>query len=197
VQGKIIVNFLGSYQTHEGNRKVRTGLLAEYVQKQSDRGELNSWSVALIAKDSPSAASFGGVDLQVIQRTLRTGLISDGSDRLRIQRLLSGRDEAIDFDSKDWEAALELTRKEWQGDPGRGQDEKAPDEPGGKQLRSIRPPERGLLLLYPLALRDSAGQELEYIVLGMGVSFPDSSSAPRVAYHVNGLYYEQEYGPEE
>ena len=53
------------------------------------------------------------------------------------------------------------------------------------------------MLLYPVRLRDETQAEGP-VVLGIGLSFPESVAAlARVTYKVNGIYYEQEFGPDE
>ncbi|HAN92106.1 MAG: Z1 domain-containing protein [Gemmatimonadetes bacterium] len=190
-----VLAFLKQYRSHEANRKVRTELIGSYIQKQVARGELTEWSVALISK-AGSPEPYAGLSLVPIERGLRVGRLDDMSDRYQIRRLVSPRDEAIDTEVMEWAAALRFTRDEWQADPGRGQGEEPPDEPSGKHIRAMRPLKRGLMILYPLRLHD-ASTALSSIVLGLAVSFPESPNAPRVRYQVNGIYYEQEFGPDE
>lgn len=190
-----ILAFLGRYTSHEANRKVRTELLSSYIERQVARHELTDWTIALMSKTGRST-KYAGLAVVPLDRSLRIGTLSDGGDRYQIRRLLSPRDEAIDLDREAWDRALRLTRDKWQADPGRGQGETAPDEPGGREIRSCRAVTSGLLMLYPLSLSDGT-RELEHVVLGMGISFPDSPNAPRVRYQVTGLYYEQEFGPDE
>jgi hypothetical protein len=190
-----VLTFLRRYVSHEANRKVRTELLVSYIERQVVRQELIDWTVALISKQGQSVV-YAALPVVPIERSLRIGTLSDGGDRYQIRRLLSPRDEAIDLDLPAWDRALDLTRAKWQADPGRGQDAAPPDEPGGREIRTCRAMTSGLLLLYPLRLNDGS-RELDHVVLGMGISFPESPNAPRVKYEVTGLYYDQEYGPDQ
>ena len=52
-----------------------------------------------------------------------------------IGRLLSPRDEAIDLDAAAYAAALEMTRKAWRPDPGRGGNSSGPKPPGPAKRR--------------------------------------------------------------
>jgi hypothetical protein len=191
----LVLGFLKEYISHEGNRKVRTELLTSYIEMQNQRGELTEWCVALVGKAGTQRA-YAGHSVTPLERALRVGLLVDSGDRYQIRRLLSPRDEGIDLSSEEWLAALELTRRAWHADTGRGQDAEVPAEPGGKQMRAVRPPTRGLLLLYPVCLTDEE-RSSETITLGIGISFPESPSAPRVTYKVNGIYYDQEFGPDQ
>jgi hypothetical protein len=190
-----VLAFLRRYVSHEANRKVRTELLVSYIEKQNVRGELTRWTIALLSKKGRKI-KYGNREVVPIERSLRTGSLTDAGDRYQIRRLLSPRDEGIDLSKEQWSDALELTRQEWQSDPGRGQGEDLPEEPSGKQMRGVRAERQGLLLLYPLQLRDESAAHPD-ITLGIGLSFPESAAAPRVTYRVNGIYYEQEYGPDE
>ena len=119
-------------------------------------------------------------------------------DRYSIRRLISPRDEAIDLDEAAWMAALAETRQAFHADPGRNGGRDEPDAPNGPAIRKVRPKERGVLLLYaldPALAGPKAGLPADApAVVGFAVSFPASSTAVRVKYHVNNIYWEQEYG---
>ena len=82
-----------------------------------------------------------------------------------------------------------------------------PTRPSGKKIRDLRgfgrdsikaSPERGLLLLYPLA-PEFKGKTLvnswNEPIMAFAISFPSSSSTVKVEYKVDHLLWEQEYGP--
>ena len=88
---------------------------------------------------------------------VRTDKAVDG--RYSIGRLLSPRDEGIDLDESSWGAALDLSRKSFKPDPGRGRIN-PPETPSGPAIRFTRgfgapdtgvtATKQGLLLLYLL-----------------------------------------------
>jgi hypothetical protein len=134
-------------------------------------------------------------------------------NRYSIGRLLSPRDEAIDLNGQEWEAALVETRHAWHADAGRLQETGSgvpsePNTPNGPAIRKIRGfgttdlgahPERGLLLLYVL---DPEKANADFPpetpgVVAFGMSFPGSRSGLKVEYKVNNVLWEQEYGSAE
>ena len=113
--------------------------------------------------------------------------------RYVIGRLLAPRDEAIDLDLEEYEAALRMTIVSWQKDPGRSRRKEEPTTPSGPSIRERRNARNGLLLLYPLS---PTGRHVEgdVPVIGFGISFPQSPTARTVTYTVNNVYSEQEFG---
>lgn len=200
-----VVNFLIAYRTHPEAYKVNSAILAEYVQSMAAKGELTSWTVAVIGGGEGARFDFApqvGVDM--VKRTNN----APHTDRYSIGRLLSPRDEAIDLDEAAWLAALAATRQAWHADPGRLRDANEPDAPNGPSVRKIRGfgapgiaacPERGLLLLYAL---DPQKSDIDFpkdapAVVAMALSFPGSKAGVTVEYKVNNVLWAQEYGSAE
>jgi hypothetical protein len=61
--------------------------------------------------------------------------------------------------------------------------------PAREDVRAVRPPQRGVLLLYPVRNVES---ESEYLV-SAAISFPDSETATPLIYTVNDVW-RSEYG---
>lgn len=200
-----IINFLHEFETHKAAYKVDTEMLSSFIEKMNAANELTEWTVALIGaagkKEYPLTE-----DLSVsrIERSALPGF----SDRYSIRRLITTRDESIDLDDNQWEAALELTKKTWHADPGRSRRTEEPDEPSGPSIRKIRGlgcperglqahPEQGLMLLYMIDPEKSEIEMGPTPVVGMAISFPGSKTAVCVKYKVNNVLWEQEYGPAE
>ena len=51
---------------------------------------------------------------------------------------MSPRDEAIDLNEQEWNAALAITRDAWRADPARLKTDKEPDAPSGPAVRRVR-----------------------------------------------------------
>lgn len=132
---------------------------------------------------------------------------ADHADRYSIGRLLSPRDETIDLDKAEWNAALSVTRTAWHADPARLHDAKEPpDAPSGPAIRRIRGfgvppeipahPERGVLLLYVLDPQKASAKFSEDAppIVAFGISFPSSDTGVKVEYKVTNILWEQEYG---
>ena len=207
VDGGHVVDFLRQFQTHEAAVKVNSKVMADYVERQIARGELKSWTIALMSGDGgrTSICDFE-VGMTARKPNERCFSVADqvAQGRYIIRRLLSPRDEAIDLDSAQYAAALELTQKAFIADPGRSKRKTPPDEPSGRAIRRIRGrgsedgtipphPERAVLLIYPLS-PSYVQIDFQGAIIGFGVSFPESDMATPVSYQVNNVYWEQEFG---
>ena len=211
-----ILYFLGSYATHPNATSAKGPVLADFITKMAEIGQLKQWSVALLAEGDgvgePHAFS-GGISVEKFP--MRTPDAPKNPDhpidpaKFAIGVLTDPSDEGIDLDDDSWRKALALTRAAWQPDSARGR-VSPPTIPSGKGIRMARAQlggsaDRGLLLLYPLspyAGKDKLPAKLivpgwEKPIMAFAIAFPASDSAIRVEYEVNLLYWEQEYGPTE
>ena len=183
VDGAKVQSLLSAISTHPESWKANSKLLSEYVQKKLNEQELTGWTVALISKSNAGQQRIGGVDVEPLTRELAV----DGA-KLSIGRLVSPIDEMIDFSKDEQAKALEITRERWRVNPGRMKEE--PKQAAGTVIRSLRPPERGLLLIYPILSKG------EKPIMGFAISFPRSSQPTTIQYAVNNVYWEQEFGQE-
>jgi hypothetical protein len=97
----------------------------------------------------------------------------------------------LDLSKEQRDAALQTTIVEWQRNLKPGTAATPPDRPSGPEVREVRDPARGLLLLYPIQPKGGAA---DTPVIGLAVSFPKSPNARSVSYHVNNIFWEQEFG---
>ena len=207
VPAERVISFLENYKTHPEALKVNSLLLAEFIRKMSNAGELTHWMIVVTGGSSENRKKVGGIDVKLMKRSGNPKLI----DRYSIGRLLQSQDESIDLDETAWNAALKLTQEIWHADPGRlrnGEESKIPTTPNGPSIRRIRGfgsngvqahPERGLLIISLLDL-SMAGLDINIDLppaVGFGISFPGSNSGNKVEYKVNNTLWEQEYGPAE
>nr|WP_314557887.1 Z1 domain-containing protein [uncultured Pseudomonas sp.] len=199
VSAQPVIEFLRSYETHPDSRKVRSDLLADFVEEMSRAGELTEWTIAVIGGSVAKTEVVGGRE---VRRMKRQNSASE-PEKYSIGRLLSPRDEALDLDESSWIAALDLTRRNWKPDTGRSRGRTQPDSPSGPYLRRIRGlggegilphPERGLLLISLLDPEASGVTDLDLPVVGFAISFPSSSKGKSVPYVVTNLLWEQQYG---
>lgn len=208
VDAEDVAGFLSSYLAHPNARKVQGPLLAEFIRGMVAVGELTSWTVAVLGGEGrPTTMAELGVVVPTIERKVESG--SEEENRYSIGRLLAPRDEAIDFDEASWQAALDITKLAWTDDSSKRRARTEPDAPSGPAIRHVRGfggpgcgahPERGLLLVYPISPEPvfEAGDERRQLpLIGFGLSFPGSNSGTRVAYRVNNVLWEQEYGASE
>lgn len=190
-----VCRFLREFSTHKNARKVESKRLADYIEKQfkGPRNDLSHWTVYLAAGDGNEDSELTGDQIKLVKRSQRQD--SDPKDYC-IRRLLSPQDEAVDIGEKEWQAALDLTRKVWDADTRPNRRAALPDQPAGWALRRKRSSRNGLLLIYPLE-PDATNPKLckdGQPVIGFGVSFPYNEHDKKISYIVNPVYADQEYG---
>jgi hypothetical protein len=197
--------FLLSYKTHPDAHKVNGPLLAEFIESLNRVGELTSWTVVFIGGGGGASINFNSeISLAMFKRSMKGGF---DKNRYSIGRLMSSRDEAIDMDDASWNAALTLTRKAWQLDPGRkNRSKEEPDVPNGPAIRRVRgfgyekvnaQPDRGILFVYGIDPLQDTNANFENDtpgIIAFGLSFPGSDSGLKVEYKVNNVLWELEYG---
>jgi len=197
-----VVDFIANYRTHPDAHKVNSPQIAEFIQLMVRNGELTTWTVALIGGgEGDSLKLRDDISIDMLKRKVKGA----HEDRYSIGRLMSPRDEAIDLDEAEWNAALDMTRAAWHADPGRLQDAKEPDTPNGPAIRRVRGfgapqveahPERGVLFVYGLDPRKAdAGFPADTPpIIAFAISFPGSNTGLKVEYKVNNVLWEQDYG---
>ena len=204
VTANLITDFLTSYSTHPKASRANSAVLAEFIDKMVASGELTSWTVALLGEGHATTPYAFENGLKIVAMPSRTDTKVEGSYSIGV--LTDPSDEAIDLDYHAWKKALDWTLAEWKPDPARNR-LTAPVRPSGKKIRDIRglgkddikaAPERGILLLYPLS-PECAGESISVgwnePIMAFAISFPSSDSDVKVAYKVDHLLWEQEYGP--
>jgi len=205
-----VIELLGGYRTHAANTKFRADKAREYIEQQNEKaGELVRWTIALVGKrptgddddEEPDEighreVEVGGVPIACLSRGVDE---LPGDDSFTIRRLLSPVHERLDLDDNARRRALECTREA-------ARKRKSATEPrvaSGPCLRAQRPATHGLLLLYPLlpSPKKTSSVTVEqlrdlrtgaYPPVGIGISWPKSSSSVTVPYMVTPLFLEQE-----
>jgi hypothetical protein len=203
VPSTAVLNFLSSYVTHPRATSAKSSVLADFISRMNEIGQLRQWTVALLAEGHPGKPHrfSNGLEISTFPSRSDTGV----AGRYSIGVLTDPSDEAIDFELKPWRRALAATRAAWKPDAARGR-VTPPNRPSGRKIREERgaapggPLDRGVLLVYPLSpLSEGAaiipGWEQPIIAFAMG--FPTSETGIKVEYKVDLLYWEQEYGPSE
>ncbi|WP_317213866.1 Z1 domain-containing protein [Gluconobacter sp. GP1] len=188
-----VISFLRDYRTHSASFRIMSPLIADFIEEMNKDGELTSWTIALIGKDSgpdDKHRTLGGCSVNMLQRKRTT----EHPDRYSIKTLISPRDQAIDLTEAEWKAALDLSRKTWRNDTDRNEGKEPPSEPRGPQIRYILGEgvtemgipsrrERGLLMLYLLDPVGAGVDELKNAdpVVAWAISFPSSTSERKVS----------------
>ena len=196
-----VLDFLSEYRTHPMAHRVNSTLLSEFIRKMLPHGELTRWTVALIGGGTGEHVDLrDDITVAMLKRTIKGDPLDN---RYSIGRLMSPRDEAIDLDDAEWNAALRRSIDK-AGPEGKPQ----PKAPSGPDVRYVRGfgapgvparPDRGLLFLYILdpRLADAGFAEDTSPVAAFAISFPGSNRGEKVEYKVNNVLWEQweqEYG---
>ncbi|MBS8263849.1 endonuclease [Mesobacillus boroniphilus] len=188
-----VVEFLEGYTTHPFSRKAETSTLIKYINNLVNEGELQNWTIVLLSSKTPrNKFKIGGKEIGLIQR-------QDDSEHdtnkwmLAKGRLLSPKDEyRYDLNDDQIKEALVRTVQSWQNNP-KKRSKEAPKVPSGPYIRSVRPVQNGLLLIYPLD-----NKELLHVtdkpIVGFSISFPKSNRAKEVEYIVDTRYWRNIYG---
>lgn len=203
VRSQAVLDFLKSYVTHARATSAKSAVLADFISRMNEIGELNLWTIALMAEGhaGKSHVFSNGIEITTFPSRSDTGV----AGRYSIGVLTDPSDEAIDVGLEPWKKALEMTRAVWKPDPARDRIT-PPTRPSGRKIREARGEakggqlDRGILLLYPLSpLNDGKpivqGWDLPIVAFAMG--FPASETGIKVEYKVDLRYWEQEYGPSE
>ena len=118
---------------------------------------------------------------------------------LKKSNILSPDDEQLDLTIDQKGKALDDNIAAFEKGLTRSRSKKKPEKPSGPFIRSVRSPQKGLLLLYPL---DHTLLEKPFTttpIIGFAISFPESSrgQASAIEYQVNTKYWLDRYGEEE
>jgi hypothetical protein len=199
---ELVTEFLSVYRTHPAAHRVNSAMLVEFIEKMAGKGELTSWTVALIGSGTGRPYEFEcGIPLDSTPFRRDTGI----PGRYSIGVLTDPADEALDLDADAWRESLKMTLAGWKPDTARGRKD-PPTRPSGRMIRHIRglgsanvrgTPERGLLLLYPLHAKPEEKVPVpgwDAPVMAFAISFPASEKSETVAYKVDHLKWEEEYG---
>lgn len=188
VSVELVLDFLGKYRSHPQARRADTELLARYIKRQVEQGELVSWSIFLASSGQRRAADLterlGGIDVGAIERTPQE---PKSPGKYNIRRLLSPSDEWKDLNTDQYNLAMELTHDAWLKNKRTDRPKEPPKEPSGRFVRQVRSKRSGLLMLYPLD-PVHAGLPESVPVIGMAISFPASDSAKSITYTVNNVF---------
>jgi hypothetical protein len=201
VSATAVIEFLSGYVTPRGSPRAHSGVLSEFITKMNSKGELLSWTVALVAEGQANSGperKFGGLYplSSFPRRSHKPG--NDGTYTIGV--LTDPSDEAIDVEAADWRKAFDLTLKDWTPDPARSRT-MAPVRPSGKVLRELIAQKHGssapgLLLLYPLSTAGGKGSlpaDWTDPVMAFAMSFPASAAGVVVEYQVDHLYWEHQF----
>ncbi|BDB22680.1 Z1 domain-containing protein [Cupriavidus sp. P-10] len=201
VSSERVKAFLHAYAAAPGIERANGEVMAEFVDEMNKKGELELWTVALIAegRSDNDARRYKFAERFEVKAMPMRSPKGDGKG-YSIGVLTDPADEGIDVATDGWEAALEVTIGTWKREGNKGRP--IPSRPSGRSLRDLRsaerpgPTHRGLLLLYPLSPtpnREHAIAGWDKPIIGFAASFPSSNQEVAVEYKVDHLLWEQQY----
>ena len=204
VGAEAVLDFMAVYSTPAKAFRANSAVICDFVKKMNQVGQLSSWTVALLAEGQGRKPYTFPCGLALETLPMRTDSGVEGTYSIGV--LTDPADEAIDMSRTEWTCALKMTLADWKPDPARNR-VSPPKRPSGLKIRDVRgfgctgvapAPERGLLLLYPLAPEGAGADVLAYWkdpIMAFAISFPSSKTGVKVEYRVDHLLWETEYGP--
>ena len=193
VSPDIIMQFLRTYRTDEQSRSISTQLICAYIERMNEVGELIRWTVAVRGRESRDARlgmtdwNLPGGEIPMISRS-RIG------DMDSVGIITSPGDEAVGLPQALRQQAADLIAAAV------AEGKKKSENPAA---REVRPPEEGLLLLYPISrnsgrerdraeggnrrpLYDNPNDPRAHDLVGVAISFPKSTQPQPVEAYLQG-----------
>jgi hypothetical protein len=199
VPGDQIVDFLEQFRTSSRARRADVRLLGRYIRTALSHDELTEWTVGVINNSSRAAEgrTLGGLPIGLVRREpeIDKGALAV-DDAYGIGQLLSPSDEWLDLDEEELVRAEALTKERFDLGITRSKSGKAP-KIDAISVRHVRPPTRGLMLLYSLdpdVPRRYFHLDLKDPWIGFFISFPVSKKSFPVKYQVNNVFWQLEFG---
>ena len=190
VAGDRVADLLEEVVVHPGSRKARGDYLAKYIKEQNKTAGLTSWTVVLISNFQGKTLEMGGYTVGSVRRAQHLPDHPDADKVYRIRRLVSPADEVIDLTDEQYKRALEMTVQQHVASADASRHRSQPTQPNGPNIRRVRNPENGLLLLYPLQETDENGNPF----VGFAASFPNAGRDTPIEYVVNTVYWQEDMG---
>ncbi|MFF5423239.1 MULTISPECIES: Z1 domain-containing protein [unclassified Streptomyces] len=182
--------FFDTYKSAPEANRIRPELIAEYIRHCARHGELGRWTVRIVSrKDAATTTELAGHTLGPVVRAA-SNTARTAPDRHTIKRVLSPKDEALDLDNEQYEAALAKTKELALGEIRRNGEPRDPALPSSFQIRMQRRHDQPLLLLYLIQAPEGSGVNTPLI--GFAASFPLSRADNAKEYVVNVPWWNQD-----
>lgn len=189
IPGEEVAELLEDLKLHQGSRRVWGDYLARYIRSQNANGGLTDWTVVLISnRNGDAPVELGGWGVHPVRRAPYPPEIAGTDPVYSIRRLVSPADESLDLTRAQERRALDLTKRQYSDDESRHR--APPSRASGPNIRRVRDPKNGLLLIYPLQEQDAEGLP----IVGFAASFPTAETDTPVDYVVNTVYWAEEFG---
>jgi len=181
VDWEVIFDFLSQYEMDESATQVKSAPMLSYIRRQAALGELTEWVVATMGQTKEDV-SLGESELSTTEISVNAIKRTRVKDTSTLKAITSLPDQEVGL------SEAQLARAEAMG--GRT----------GHNLRAVRDPKQGLLLIYPISRFSGHGggraedekdstrvpifedPERGSDVIGIALVFPKSESAASVEY---------------
>ena len=176
VSSGVVRDFLIGFSASPRNVQATPTFLVEYLDAQSAKGELTTWTVALVAGNAETSDA---VDDMVLPRVTRrpTSKPYEPGKTYEVGVLVNPTDEAIGLTRAQFAQALKETRT--------AADDESVRRPSGRALRRVRPTDHGLLVVYRV---DPGTDREEDLNVGFAISFPQTDNARKMRYKANDVF---------
>lgn len=184
-----LCQFLSDYKIDK--EVVDMARMVSYIEKQSVKGKLTDWTVAVINNTKTTDTHTLTLNGQphTIGLTTRSNAARDWPDYYSISKsqLISPEDEYIDLNQTQFNNADEESKADWH----KTKPESDPPYPSTFRIKHNRPETKGLLLIYLLnpVVKVSTTKKEQTLasvpVVGLAISFPDIDNDEKVEFAVN------------
>ncbi len=189
-----VIEFLSFYKTFQAT--LPTEKIQDYILKQTQNGNLVSWTIVLVnttkPKNKPFLFEIQGKETPV-GLTFRKNVSKRNPELYQLSKshIISPSHEFIDFDKngQNYQDALKQTQDD--------NPEKNITIPSGQFIRKKRNPKNGLLLIYPLDPKACEDMNIPTPIIGYAISFPEIPNDVKVEYAVNEQFRKELDYPEE
>ncbi|MGP4113652.1 Z1 domain-containing protein [Streptomyces sp. 4N509B] len=192
---EVVSDFLHRYQSRQKAKTARPGLIADYIDKCTQAGELRNWTVCVVGKTgAESTEKVGRHTIGLVERSPVNKDEYEQQGRYVLRRVLSPLDEEIDLDQQQKDAAYEATRKAWEAKERKSEPKRA----SGRHLRLQRRADQALLLIYLFEPRERdrlpTTIDVRPPLVGFKLSFPRSEHRAATEYVANGVWLDEHLG---
>jgi hypothetical protein len=184
--------FFDPYQSAPEANRIRPDAISAYIQQCAKAGELGRWTVRIVSRQGADmSVDLAGHTLGAVIRAASKTARPDPTKHT-IKRILNPRDESLDLDPEQFQAAWEATKKAAEGRKNRNGEPLAPTLPTGEPLRWQRRPDQAHLLIYMMEPPPQANPGIPLI--GFAASFPFSKAHTATEYVVNAPWWKDDSG---
>lgn len=191
VPPEIVLEFLRNYRVDDEARSISLPLICAYIERLITAGELVRWTIAVRGRGTPDA-TLGHADWNL-----------PGGPVAQISRSRLGDADSVGVVTSPGDEAIGLTAelKAQANDIVQAAQAAGRTKAENSSARQVRPPEEGLLLLYPISrhsgydlaeggnrrqLFDATDGPQARDLVGLAISFPRSNQPQRIEAYLEG-----------